>query len=74
MNNHHKIISLHGASPLKYGRNFFQKKLFMGTNFFGQQKSKHCKSLLEVKPWLFYKTTKGFTLKVYSKDYPKGLS
>ena len=39
MNNHHKIISFHGAPPLKYGRDFFQEKLSLKDkpNFLGKK-------------------------------------
>ena len=37
MNNPHKIISLHGASPLKYGGIFPQKSFSWGTKVFRQK-------------------------------------
>ena len=37
MNNHHKIISVHSVSRLKYEGDFFPKKAIHGkANFFGQ--------------------------------------
>ena len=37
MNNHHKIISLHGTPSLKYGGILYKKIFSWGRNFFGQK-------------------------------------